>query len=209
MLTIYQRFYELPSPDKREILRYSGVRGMAAEVEALLEECITETASLFHPRVCWCALPLSEAKNIKEIGSIFSSKALSKHLEDCEQIVIFAATVGIEIDRAIARYNTISPAKALLASAIGSERIEALCDVFENDLRNDSTKIKPRFSPGYSDLPIECQKDIFSLLDCPRRIGLTLTESMLMSPSKSVSAITGRKNLEQRRSYEYLRFSEK
>lgn len=191
MLNIYQRSYELPTHNKREILRYAGVRGEANEVEALLDECIAETASLFHPRVCWCALPLAEAKQLQVIGSIFKSSSLSKHLEDCAQIVIFAATVGIEIDRAITRYNALSPAKALLASAIGSERIEALCDVFENDLRNESMKIKPRFSPGYSDLPIECQRDIFLLLDCPRRIGLTLTESMLMSPSKSVSAIIG------------------
>ncbi len=191
MLNIYQRSYELSAPDKREILRYSGVRGTADEVETLLEECIAETASLFHPRVCWCVLPLAEAKQIQELGSIFTSNSLSKHLEDCTQILIFAATVGIEIDRTIARYNALSPAKALLASAIGSERIEALCDTFEIDLKSEGVEIKPRFSPGYSDLPIECQKDIFLLLDCPRRIGLTLTESMLMSPSKSVSAIIG------------------
>jgi hypothetical protein len=191
MLNIYQRSYELPTPDKREILRYAGVRGVADEVEALLEECIFETSSLFHPRVCWCALPLAEAKQIQEISQIFTSSALLKHLEDCTQIVIFAATVGIEIDRAITRYNALSPAKALLASAIGSERIEALCDTFESALKIEGAEIRPRFSPGYSDLPIECQRDIFSLLDCPRRIGLTLTESMLMSPSKSVSAIIG------------------
>jgi cobalamin-dependent methionine synthase I len=35
------------------------------------------------------------------------------------------------------------------------------------------------------------QKDIFAALDCPRRIGLTLGEGMLMSPTKSVTALIG------------------
>ena len=191
MLTVYQKSYELPEPDKREILRYAGVRGSADEVETLLDECIAETLSLFRPRVCWCALSINEAKKIPECAAIFASLALAKHLQGCSQIVIFAATVGIETDRLIARYNALSPAKALLISAIGSERIEALCDAFEDDLRSEGREIRPRFSPGYSDLPIEYQKDIFALLDCSRRIGVTLTESMLMSPSKSVSAIIG------------------
>ena len=50
---------------------------------------------------------------------------------------------------------------------------------------------RPRFSPGYGDLPINMQKDIFAALDCPRKIGLSLNESLLMSPSKSVTAIIG------------------
>ena len=49
----------------------------------------------------------------------------------------------------------------------------------------------PRFSPGYGDFPLEAQKDIFRTLDCSRKIGLTLNESLLMSPSKSVTAIVG------------------
>ena len=51
--------------------------------------------------------------------------------------------------------------------------------------------LKPRFSPGYGDLPLEMQRDIFRVLDCSRKIGLTLNESLLMSPSKSVTAIVG------------------
>ena len=52
-------------------------------------------------------------------------------------------------------------------------------------------QLRPRFSPGYGDLPLELQKDVFRVLDCPRKIGLSLNESLLMSPSKSVTAIIG------------------
>ena len=37
----------------------------------------------------------------------------------------------------------------------------------------------------------ENQKEIFNMLDVPRKIGVTLTESMQMVPTKSVSAVVG------------------
>jgi len=48
-----------------------------------------------------------------------------------------------------------------------------------------------RFSPGYRDLPLTLQREIFTLLEPSRRIGLSLNASLLMSPSKSVTAIVG------------------
>lgn len=110
-------------------------------------------------------------------------------------MIIFAATIGVGVDRLISKYSRLSPTKALCFQAIGAERVEALCDEFCNkmktELEKDGEKVKPRFSPGYGDLPLETQKMIFSLLDCPKRIGVTLGDTLLMSPSKSVTAFVG------------------
>jgi len=107
--------------------------------------------------------------------------------------VVFGATVGLELDRLIARYSRISPVKALFYQSIGAERIESLCDAFCDEMEPlyAPGRTKPRYSPGYGDLPLDVQKAFFAVLDCPRKIGLTLNESMLMSPSKSVTAIIG------------------
>ena len=107
----------------------------------------------------------------------------------------FAATIGIAIDRLISKYNHISPVKALFMQAIGAERIEALCNLFNSEIRDEAVAkggtTRPRFSPGYGDLPLEVQKEFVILLDCSRRLGVTLNESLLMSPSKSVTAVIG------------------
>ena len=50
---------------------------------------------------------------------------------------------------------------------------------------------RPRFSAGYGDFELSAQTEIFHALDCQRKIGLTLNDSLLMSPSKSVTAIIG------------------
>ena len=178
---VYTKSYSAPPIDRREIMRYAGVRGDAPEIEALLQECLAEAEDKLTYKVCYGTFPVSFFDSIK-------SEGLKKHLEGCREAVIFAATVGIGIDRLIARYSSLSPTKALLFQAIGAERIEALCDEFNAEFGGG------RFSPGYGDLPLGFQKEIFKILDCPKRIGLTLNESMLMSPSKSVTAIIGVKN---------------
>lgn len=182
---ICTKTYSAPPLDRREILRYAGVRGEAPEIEAILEECIREAENKLAYKVCYGEFPVS-------FFDLVDSKDLKKHLESCDKVILFAATVGIGIDRLIARYASISPTKSLLFQAIGAERIEALCDEFNSEFCGS------RFSPGYGDLPLEFQKEIFKVLDCPKRIGLTLNESMLMSPSKSVTAIIGAKNEDNR-----------
>ncbi len=178
---VYIKIYDAPPVDRREILRYAGVRGDAPEIGAILDECLDEIENKLTYKVCYGEFPVSFFDTVE-------SEALHKHLEGCEKAVLFAATVGIGVDRLIARYSSISPTKSLLFQAIGAERIEALCDEFNSEFAGG------RFSPGYGDLPLEFQKEIFKVLDCPKRIGLTLNESMLMSPSKSVTAIIGVKN---------------
>ena len=48
-----------------------------------------------------------------------------------------------------------------------------------------------RFSPGYGDYPIRCQRDLLALLDAPRKIGVNLSSGGMMIPSKSISALIG------------------
>ena len=184
-MMVYTKTYEAPPVDRREILRYAGVRGDAPEIEILLEECLAEAMDKLTYKVCYGEFPVSFFDSV-------GSKGLKNHLEGCNKAVIFAATVGIGIDRLIARYASVSPTKSLLFGAIGAERIEALCEIFNKEYGGS------RFSPGYGDLPLEFQKEIFRALDCPRKIGLSLNESMLMSPSKSVTAIIGAKNEDNR-----------
>ena len=180
-MMVYTKTYDAPPVDRREILRYAGVRGDAPEIEALLDECLKEAEGKLTYKVCYGGFPVSFFDSV-------DSKDLKKVLEGCSGVILFAATVGIGIDRLIARYASVSPTKSLLFQAIGAERIEALCDEFNSEFGGS------RFSPGYGDLPLQFQKEIFKVLDCPKRIGLTLNASMLMSPSKSVTAMIGVKN---------------
>lgn len=193
---IYTKTYGAPPIDRREILRYMGVRSSAAEVEALLDECLRESEGIFTYKVCYRECPVSDKGEYLDLGfAKTNSSALKKNLEGCERVVVFVASVGTGIDRLIRRYSALSPAKSLIFGAVGTERVESLCDVFchevDSECRRKRELTRPRFSPGYGDLPLSLQKDVFAALDCPKKIGVSLGGSLLMSPSKSVSAIIG------------------
>ena len=195
--SVYTKTYSPPEIKLREILRYCGAYGESPELEALANECISELDGAISYRVCWLVTELRRADNELDFGFMKTDSAsLAKNLSGCDNAVIFAATLGNSLDRIIAKYSRISPSKAVMLQAIGAERIEALCDAFCDEIKEISGGVRPRFSPGYGDLPLDFQKNIFIALDCSRKIGLTLNDSLLMSPSKSVTAIIGIKGEE-------------
>ncbi len=181
--------------NKREIFRYCGVKEADTQLTELLEDCLKETEGKIQNRICFCEFSVTKCEDYVDLGFCKTdSKLLTEYLSDCKKIVLFAATVGMEMERLIKKYSRISPARAVIFEAIGSERIESLCDAFEHQLRIEGKTIKPRVSCGYGDIPLLMQRDIFAALDCAKKIGVALNESLLMSPSKSVTAIVGVKD---------------
>ena len=195
MNTVYTLTLNVPAPDRGEILRYAGMKQSAAEVDKMLGECIAEAEKRLVYKVCYTEYAIKTDGDCLRLGfADVTSQSLKKNLAGCRAILVFAATLGLSLDRLIARYGSVSPAKALLLQAFGAERIEALCDSFCEQMQAalpQGQTLKPRFSPGYGDLPLTLQTDLFRALDCPRKIGLTLNQSLMMSPSKSVTAIIG------------------
>ena len=188
---ILTKTYKEPAICKKEILRYAGCNDSDNETLEILDDCLNEIRSKLTYKICYCELPLKINGDSCDFDAFtLQSKNLVKNLNGCHRVIVFAATIGVAIDRLIAKYGRISPVKALLFQAIGAERIEALCDAFNEDM-GKNLYLKSRFSPGYGDLSLDAQKDIFRVLQCSKQIGLCLNDSLLMSPSKSVTAIIG------------------
>lgn len=183
--------------NKKEIFRYAGVKDGDENFSSVVEDAIKEFDGKQKFSVCFVTVPVKIIDGEIDF-SVFKvkSKSLEKCLNGCDSAVIFVATIGLEIDRLIKKYSSLSISKAISLNALGTERVESLCDKFCEELAYKVAPCKTtmRFSPGYGDLPLEVQKDIFSVLDCSRKIGVSLNESLLMSPSKSVSAIVGISN---------------
>lgn len=199
--TVTCRRYPAPPINLREVHRYLRVPETNAAVDRLLQEAMDECLGELRYDVCYAEYPVEISGDLVDLSfARTESHGLATALEGCERAVVFAATVGLAIDRRIARDGAVSPARALCTQAIGAERIEALCDAFCKELAEEwsgvGASLTPRFSPGYGDLSLEFQRDIFAALDCPRRIGLTLGEGLLMSPTKSVTAICGIKGMQ-------------
>ena len=181
--------------DRKEALRYLGYGKTAHDetVLKLMDSCEKELLEACQGRACWLRVPVSFPSPFTvELGFVtVESVSLAKHLAGCHSALLFAATLGIGADRLIARWNRLRPSRSTVLDALASSAIECWCDDVEREFTQGEEKHCERFSPGYGDFPLEHQKDFLHTLDMHRTLGVTLTDSLLMKPSKSVTAVIG------------------
>ena len=196
MSEIVFKTYDKIALNEREAFRYMSCKSPDEQMKHLFEECLSECEGALSYKACWREFPLLFCGEEINLGfARTKSRALFTNLKGCGKIVLFAATVGHEMDRLIKKQTLLSPAKSVCLQAIGSERVESLCDTLNAELKEQYKKqgflLKPRFSPGYGDLPLSLQREIMPALDCAQLLGINLGENLMMSPSKSVTAIIG------------------
>ena len=120
------------------------------------------------------------------------SRSLAAHLTGCKRVILFAATLGASFDRELQKQSRLSPARGYELQMQGLREIEAWCDVLCEELvKEQGGTPQGRFSPGYGDLSLEVQREIFRVLEPAKHIGLCLSDSCVMTPSKSVTAFVG------------------
>jgi len=126
---------------------------------------------------------------------ILKGMDIRNHLENCGECGVLCATLGINVDNIIRITQNITMSEEVVLDACAVEFIEKLCDKvcgeFEEELLEECLNVTSRFSPGYGDLGIEIQSEILRIANSERRIGLTVTDTNIMLPRKSVSAIIG------------------
>ncbi|MBR1761738.1 MAG: Vitamin B12 dependent methionine synthase activation subunit [Eubacterium sp.] len=184
--------------NKDEVLRYMRTSSKTKDeaILSLADEAIEKIESVSQPKTLLRVFDCAVGEEAVEIGGYaFKSKALAENLRGCKKAAVFGATLGIGVDRSIklAVLENLSFGMALQAAA--AEKIEEVCDGLEEEIKKQyGFKLRSRFSPGYYDLDISEQKKVFAMLELTKRIGITLSESLEMMPSKSVTAIIGIEN---------------
>lgn len=183
---------------KKEALRYLGY--ILAKPDEIVEEelmrCMDEIRERMKCRAVFTRRPIVIQGDGIDFGfETVESRHLAKHLRGCEEAILFAATLGADVDRCIRRYQMTAPARGAVCQAVGAAAIEGYCDYlnerWETEADKEGLRLRRRFSPGYGDLKLAFQKPLLRELDAARKIGLCLTDACLMVPEKSVSAIIG------------------
>lgn len=179
--------------NRREALRYLGARPNDEQAGNLVDLVYLKLRNEVQARhiLELHSCTVDEAGVTLDTGARFTSKDLARHLRDCQQVLVLAATLGSRVDIAIRRLALTSVAEGAAAQAVAAALIESYCDEVQSKVQTNGLAQRPRFSPGYGDWDLRQQEGMFKLLNCPKRIGLTLTEGMMMAPSKSVTAIIG------------------
>ena len=132
---------------------------------------------------------------IIEKGETIISKNLAKLFRNSRIMTLFFATIGGSLEEEIKKnMKGDNEVDGVILDAVGSEYVEKLAEVVERNTAVraglDGCEITRRFSPGYGDLALSNQELFFALTDAGK-IGIRLTDSMIMLPEKSVSAVIG------------------
>ena len=144
-------------------------------------------------KAVFAVFDLSVRDDLCDLG-VFSvrSSSLAAHLAGCKRVILFAATLGARFDRELQKQSRLSPARAYELLMRGLREIERFCDALcASFSTEEGSLLRKRFSPGYGDLSLEVQRDIFRVLEPAKHIGLSLSDSCVMTPSKSVTAFVG------------------
>ncbi|MBO5715334.1 MAG: hypothetical protein J6S23_02940 [Clostridia bacterium] len=157
----------------------------------LLNKCINEFKKAATYRYAYIRVPISITNDICDFGfATVKSASLSRVLCDSKEAFIMAVSTGIEVDRLITKLYLKNDPSAFFIDAIGSAAVESLADHINDKIcKNLSTT--NRFSPGYADFPLEFQKDLLSRINANQTVGITLSEKLMMTPMKSITAIIG------------------
>jgi hypothetical protein len=172
----------------REKLRVKGKSFLAARLERLIDEA----EIVARPKICYAVVSIDGKEENRVIlnGVPFTSRILRVNLDRAHCVFPFVATCGRELDS-------------------WSERIQGTLEQYWADtineaalnwtIQNLSENLAKRYGPGplsrmgpgsLPDWPLEEQRSLFALLgEDPGRIGVRLSESLLMTPIQSVSGI--------------------
>ena len=183
----------------REIARYLGYRGIEPDplVQSVIYEVSAELQSKVRPGCIHRMEPLSaEDDAILHLGPITVQSAdLQKNLDGCTHVILIGATLGTAPDQVIRRYEALDMMKASIAQAVSAAMIEAYLDEEQAKLETvyqaQGLFMRPRYSPGYGDLSLSMQSEMLAVLQMTKHLGVTLTDGLLMIPSKSITAIIG------------------
>ena len=183
-------------PDVTEALRYLGVKDAPKDLRVQMDDIAAELAQAVQPRYTYKVYSLvfqGGGVHLDGTDMTLTGALAGQMLARCDKAAVLVCTLGLPFDQRLVALQARDMAKAVLWDACGSAFVEAGCDAAEDEIsaRFPELYLTDRFSPGYGDLPLALQRPLCAALDTPRRLGVHVTESLLLNPVKSVTAIIG------------------
>jgi len=195
----------LPKDDIFRRLSYrKGVTRLEPQELEEMDRAIDDALSFIHLRGVARRIAVEEKKSTKTLlstGETLKSRNLARMLRNSEEIMLMGATAGPAVMDAI-RDDSLHGrmTRGVILDAVASEMVDHALDwmvaFFNQDLRRERRQLtKRRFSAGYGDFLLENQKWIYDALDLGR-LGVELSESFILTPEKSVTALAGIERVE-------------
>lgn len=183
--------------DEKEARRYAGLARSEDFPTKLISEACLEVQSLAKPMGIYEIYPYQSEQALIAVPAPLelTGEVIKKHLAGAEKIAVLAVTIGNQLEQAITGYFEKGEyTSALLLDAAATAAVEMVADQINELIDQQAARLGYkttwRFSPGYGNWDITAQSAIIKLAGA-EQIGITVTETSMMSPRKSVSAVIG------------------
>ena len=117
-----------------------------------------------------------------------------RHLKDARFAALMACTLGMDAERRLRTTGAQQPLEGAVLDAACSAYVEAAVEQMDQQVKAAAAAHglagNWRFSPGYGDWPLDQQPELIRVTKC-ETIGISLSESKMLVPRKSVTAIIG------------------
>ncbi len=189
---------ELLQLNRAEAMRYMGYKDKKPDENVLniIDECESVLLKAVKPRYTYKIFDIKTLENgisVSGTSLLFEGSDIKSHLKGCDKCILLCATVSSEADKIIRSYETIDMTKTVISDCLASAAVEEVCNQAEIEIKEKlpDYNFTWRFSPGYGDFPLTIQPEFLNILDAQKRIGLSCTESLILIPRKSVTAVIG------------------
>lgn len=193
-----------------EALRYLGYGSNEPDpnMKELLSLCEKELLKNVHPNYVFKVFDLDDECNLMNCDFTLQGNDIKRHLENCEKAVLMCVTLSSDVDRLIRIKQIGNMAQATIIDSMASALVEQACDQVEKMIKEElpGYRFTWRYGLGYGDFPLEGQKQFLNVLDAQKKVGVCVSDSFMLTPTKSVTCIIGagrEKVHEEKRSCEF------
>jgi hypothetical protein len=178
-------------PTKEEVLKFQGIKNIDDVSDILIDSL--ESAMTFLKEESKPIAIIKECSK-SDFADIYLGEGnnaidgiLPNIIKKAEKLYLFAATIGENITSEINKHFNKKefPIGSFIDSG-ASLTTDNIAEILERQVDNQLTTLA--YSPGYCGWHVSGQKKLFQFLQ-PNKIGITLNNSFLMTPLKSVSGV--------------------
>lgn len=166
-------------------------------VARFIKGAIDLAYTLIEGNGCYVTFPLMRDEKrvwLKEGLEIFDAPSIQKLLKTCDYVTLLLATIGPSLENKVDLIKVEDPSGAYYLETVGGWMADYMTDKVDSFVEAEVKKWgynrTMRYSPGYGDWHLDVQTRILSLLHA-EKLGVSLTESYIMQPRKSVTAAVG------------------
>ena len=195
-----REFFEV-SPSQLLMATDAAIRGLEARsgspAVATVQSIIDRSREVFNdgaqPRGLYKSLAINDFDQIyRGRGDNDGDTPLEDVLDEAVSLALFAVTLGVQIsERISALFDAGEFAEGYILDQVASFAADELADIaarrFQTDSARSDLAVLP-YSPGYCGWHVSGQQALFAHLQ-PDEIGISLNDSCLMQPTKSVSGV--------------------